>query len=203
MRGREKVEVDKVRLRERMREALSALSEPVRRDCAARAAQRLDGLAEVSTAANLILFRSLATEMNTEAIFAVALTRGQAIFFPVIEGRDLIFRRVTGETTWSRGPLGVLEPDSGSPAITERDVELGATLVVVPGLAFTERGDRLGRGGGHYDRALGRSPLAGRALAIGLAFDLQIIASIPVAGHDRRVDLLVTESRTIRTRARG
>ncbi|MGH7858433.1 MAG: 5-formyltetrahydrofolate cyclo-ligase, partial [Candidatus Binatia bacterium] len=71
-------------------------------------------------------------------------------------------------------------------------------VVVVPGVAFSPRGDRLGRGGGHYDRALGAPPLVGSARAIGFAFDLQVVDEIPLEPHDVRVGVVVTEKRVLR-----
>lgn len=185
-----------------MRATLRTLGESARRERGLLALRRLSDLDEIGRVANLLLYRSLSTEVCTEAVFAEVHARGQTVFSPAIEGSDLVFRVVTANTSWCRNPLGFLEPDPSNARLTEEDVAKGSTVALVPGLAFTERGDRLGRGGGHYDRVLARAPLAGAVLAIGLAFDLQVVRSIPVADHDRRVDLLVTESRTIRTAAR-
>ena len=73
------------------------------------------------------------------------------------------------------------EPDAGWP-----------DLIVVPGLAFTRTGDRLGQGGGWYDRFL--SARSRHAVAIGVGFDLQVVDELPVEEHDVRVDAVVTES---------
>jgi 5-formyltetrahydrofolate cyclo-ligase len=67
-------------------------------------------------------------------------------------------------------------------------------LFVVPGVAFSTDGRRLGRGGGYYDETLA---LADRALAVGVAFDCCVEPEVPVDPHDRLVDVLVTESRTL------
>jgi 5-formyltetrahydrofolate cyclo-ligase len=68
--------------------------------------------------------------------------------------------------------------------------------VVVPGVAFTSDGARLGRGGGHYDQLLARRV---GEVRVGIAFDLQIVPAIPEEAHDERMDLVVTPSRTWRT----
>ena len=65
-------------------------------------------------------------------------------------------------------------------------------LILVPGLAFTEDGRRLGRGGGYYDRLLANLPA--RARRIGVCFDAQIVASLPTEAHDQRVERVITES---------
>ena len=66
--------------------------------------------------------------------------------------------------------------------------------MLVPGLMFDPWGKRLGRGGGYYDRLLGR--LSGATL-IGVCFDATLREEVPAEAHDRKVDMVVTESRTI------
>lgn len=64
-------------------------------------------------------------------------------------------------------------------------------VVVVPGIAFTERGDRLGQGGGWYDRFLGSIPA--NCATIGVGFESQMLDELPTEPHDIRVDVVVTE----------
>ena len=103
------------------------------------------------------------------------------------------------DTSWRRSTLGVLEPESGAAADLFGD--RGESVVVVPGLAFDERGGRLGRGGGHYDRFLRETRQTGHLVAIGVAFDTQIVERVPRADCDEPVDRIVTESRVIEARA--
>ncbi len=65
-------------------------------------------------------------------------------------------------------------------------------LILVPGLAFTKDGARLGRGGGYYDRLLANCPP--RTRRIGICFAAQIVASLPTEPHDQRVERVITES---------
>jgi 5-formyltetrahydrofolate cyclo-ligase len=67
---------------------------------------------------------------------------------------------------------------------------------VVPGIAYDESGNRLGRGKGYYDRFLASPGL--RAMLCALAFECQIVAQVPALPHDRRVQLIVTEDRVLR-----
>lgn len=67
-------------------------------------------------------------------------------------------------------------------------------LVIVPGVAFTERGDRLGRGGGWYDRLLPQ--LRADCATVGVAFDVQVLPELPVEPHDAQVHVVVTETHT-------
>jgi 5-formyltetrahydrofolate cyclo-ligase len=64
----------------------------------------------------------------------------------------------------------------------------------MPGVAFSEDGLRLGRGGGYYDATLGALPAAAR---IGLAFDVQLVPALPREPHDARMDAIVTDARVL------
>ena len=70
------------------------------------------------------------------------------------------------------------------------------SAVFLPGLAFDLAGNRLGQGGGWYDRALEKLPNS--VLRVGVCFDFQIVENIPQETHDQRVSIIVTERRTIR-----
>jgi 5-formyltetrahydrofolate cyclo-ligase len=66
--------------------------------------------------------------------------------------------------------------------------------VTVPGLAFNRQGDRLGYGGGYYDKLLAIMP---KAIRVGVAFSTQMSSDIPLEHHDLRMDMLITEKETI------
>lgn len=83
------------------------------------------------------------------------------------------------------GPYGLLQPQDDAPVL-EPDV------IFAPLVGFTEDGDRLGQGGGHYDRWLeGRD----KVRAIGLAWDCQLVEQLPLEPHDRTLDAVVTPTR--------
>jgi 5-formyltetrahydrofolate cyclo-ligase len=118
--------------------------------------------------------------------------RGARLGLPVIAGRDqpLIFRAWTADAQLLRGQLGIMQPSPQS-ATVEPDI------VLVPLAAFDRAGHRIGYGAGHYDRTLlqlrGSKPI----VAIGLAFAVQEIETIPTLPHDVRLDYVLTEDRTI------
>ena len=79
----------------------------------------------------------------------------------------------------------------------------GARVLVLEAAPFDERGGRLGRGGGHYDRFLREARRhRGSIVAIAMAFELQIVADVPREAHDELVDGVVTETRVIGLTAR-
>jgi len=91
------------------------------------------------------------------------------------------------------GPWKLLEPDPAQcPVVPPQDID----LLVIPGMAFTRTGGRLGRGGGFYDRFLtGVHP---RAVKVGVCFGIQLVDAVPLEAHDHEVDWVVTESDVVR-----
>ena len=88
----------------------------------------------------------------------------------------------------------VLVPES-TPTAPAPDDSSVIDVVLVPGLAFTAAGDRLGQGGGWFDRLLG--DVRPDCLIVGVCFDVQVVTELPVEAHDVPVDLVVTETMTI------
>ena len=92
-----------------------------------------------------------------------------------------------------KGKFGLLEPDSD----TARRVDPGKLdVLLVPGLAFDETGNRLGRGRGFFDRILQET--TGTKFA--LAYDFQLVEEVPVEGHDVRMDFIATETKVVKVK---
>ncbi|SFF99736.1 5-formyltetrahydrofolate cyclo-ligase [Novosphingobium sp. CF614] len=115
---------------------------------------------------------------------------GRGIALPWFAARDAAMEFRTWDNPWDEeqlapGPWHALQPPEGDgPVVPE--------VVVVPLLAFTAAGHRLGQGGGHYDRWLAAHP---RVPAIGLAWDCQIAEGLPLEPHDRPLVAVVTPTR--------
>lgn len=113
--------------------------------------------------------------------------RGVDCVFPrVVKGsKELVFHLVGDE--WTKGPFGIREPSPRSPvrAISEIDVFL------VPGVAFTREGARIGRGAGYYDTTLARR--GPQAKTIGIAFESNVVPHVPMEAHDVWLDYVATE----------
>jgi 5-formyltetrahydrofolate cyclo-ligase len=120
--------------------------------------------------------------------------RGDRVFcFPRVEGdrnsgERLAFHRVDRAADLLLSRWGLFEP----PADPTREVDPAQIdLVIVPGVAFTADGERIGRGRGHYDRFL--ASLAPHATAVGLCFATRLLPSLPTEPHDRRMDQVIAE----------
>jgi 5-formyltetrahydrofolate cyclo-ligase len=110
---------------------------------------------------------------------------GRRLLLPVITGRQLAWAE-PGELVL--GAFGISQP-TGEPA------ELAeATLIVLPALAVDLAGNRLGRGGGYYDRTLSEKT---DAVRLAVVFDSEILPELPVEAHDVAVDLAVSPEQTL------
>jgi 5-formyltetrahydrofolate cyclo-ligase len=141
-----------------------------------------------------LFYASFRGEVETEELIKTWLASGKVAFLPVVisDEKALLVSRILSLDELHPGFHGILEPK----AEFLRPVNIEAVeLAVVPGVAFDLRGHRLGYGGGYYDRLLGLLPRS--AWKIGLAFELQILPSLPISTHDIAVDAIVTEERII------
>jgi 5-formyltetrahydrofolate cyclo-ligase len=103
---------------------------------------------------------------------------------PKVTGKDTMeFFRVSSPDELTPGTLDIREPSTGSP-ITPTEID----TIICPGLAFTKKGDRLGQGGGYYDRFLERCPLA---IVYGACFDIQLVPDLPTESHDYQVSRVI------------
>jgi 5-formyltetrahydrofolate cyclo-ligase len=142
-------------------------------------------------AATVALYAASNHEVETEVIFADALASGRRVLFPrvVREHNELSMVLVNDRAELQRGAFNLLEP-TGAEIVPV--TELGLALICVPGVAFSRAGQRLGRGGGYYDRLL--ADVTPQAVTAGLAYSFQVLDWLPETPGDRRLDLIVTES---------
>jgi 5-formyltetrahydrofolate cyclo-ligase len=142
-------------------------------------------------AASVILYAPKDNEVATDQIFAHAIASGRRAFYPriVAKSNHLSLVRVDRLAQLQPGTLGILEPAGAEIA---RYADLERALICVPGVAFGLAGQRLGRGGGYYDRLIAALPP--QTVTVGLAYSFQVLDRLPESPHDRRLGLIVTES---------
>jgi 5-formyltetrahydrofolate cyclo-ligase len=134
-------------------------------------------------ATGVMAFNGFKSEPDTDPLFARIAADGKRLLLPRIENGDIVVVDADGPMATSR--IGVSEPQGPALALDVVD------FVIVPGLAFTLDGYRLGYGGGFYDRFLPKC----RQLAIpdaGVCFLEQVVDALPTDPHDVRVQLVIT-----------
>lgn len=151
---------------------------------------RLQALPAFQRAGIVHTYVSLRHEVETHELIRQLLHLQKFVVVPKVEPNgELQQYFIKDFSDLQTGAYGILEP--ASDAHRASVAQFG--LVVVPGLAFDRRGNRLGAGKGYYDRFLAQV----QAPKIALAFAFQIFEEVPVEPHDQRVDLIVTEKEVI------
>ena len=134
------------------------------------------------------LYFPINDELDTEPLAAALVEKGVSIALPVTQGKKkpLLFRRYAPGDVLVPGAYGEQTPDETAETVTP-------SIVVAPLLAFTREGDRLGYGGGYYDRTLAALRRDGAVLAVGYAYGAQEVDALPPDPLDERLDWVVTE----------
>lgn len=190
----------KKRLREKLlkkRDAISPDQKALKEDSIGK---RLFALDVFKEARSVLLYVSFRSEVDTTGFLQPILDLGKTLVVPSVDSRHKLLKlyKINNLSELVPGYMGILEP-----GITEdRGVNLkNIDLVVIPGTGFDLSGNRLGYGGGYYDRLLSYES---RKLAkvehiptVALAFEEQIGEEIPAEPHDIKVDIIVTDERVI------
>jgi 5-formyltetrahydrofolate cyclo-ligase len=156
-------------------------------------AERLVALPELAAVRTVAVYSPLNTEVDPSAVSFRFLARGDRAVWPRASPATRILTFAACDPSrLVRGPLGALEPPTDAAAVPLEEIE----AVLMPGVAFSTDGLRLGRGGGYYDATLKQVPT--KALRIGLGFDAQVVPALPREPHDVPLDLVVTEARVLR-----
>jgi len=179
----------KRRLRGTLLTARRHVPVPERRRVSQAICERIVRLDVFRRAHDVVAYAAVGGEVDPSAIVDAAISRSCRVYYPRLAGQTLEFRRASPATLVDAGSGFHEAPADGAPLSFDK-----GALALVPGVGFDLDGRRLGRGGGHYDRALARYP---RLIAVGLASELQIVESLPAEEWDRAVDFIVTECRII------
>lgn len=149
------------------------------------ATDRLLANPHVEAARTILLYYSMRGEVDTHAVVESLYGMGKVVLLPRVTGDGLMeLIPYAGEPCLQpSGKFHILEPQ-GEPFADYPNIE----VAVVPGIAFTADGRRMGRGGGYYDRLLPQLP---KAWKIGLCFPFQILGDIPTTPYDVRMDEIV------------
>ncbi|RME34598.1 MAG: 5-formyltetrahydrofolate cyclo-ligase [Gammaproteobacteria bacterium] len=178
-------------LRRAMKARRDAIEPALRKQYSARIRERLLTLPQVAQARRIFAFVSCGSEVCTHTLVRGLLDEKRMVCAPYIAGRTRMeARRLERWEDLVEDRMGILAPVGGSPCEGPFD------LSITPGLAFTTSGARLGYGAGYYDRWFAAHPETCR---VAVAFEAQLVESIPTDATDLPVHYIVTEERLLET----
>ena len=192
----------KTTLRDEMRRVLAALDErwvaAASREACGNISRLLDAEAK-GTFRHILAWTSFFPGEPDLASFILRYIDDYAFFLPrAAPDRSMAFLEIDKDWTLDNttDDLGIPAPENNTG--TFYNPEHGAdTMVLIPGLAFDAKGNRLGRGKGYYDRFLA-DPRMQLALKVGVAWNFQVVSEVPVSAHDIPMDWIVTEEGIIK-----
>jgi 5-formyltetrahydrofolate cyclo-ligase len=187
---------EKVALRQQMRMQLDGQGAADIRAKSAAIWERLSVMPEFAGATRLFLYISTMKEVDTHGLIRQLLAMGRELSVPCFETatqRYVVSALHDFDADLAAGKFGILEP---TPMAIRPVASAEIDVTLVPGLAFDETGNRLGRGLGYFDRLLRQTG----GVKIALAFDFQVLDEVPAEVHDFCMDFIVTETRVMKTK---
>lgn len=147
------------------------------------ASTALDRIKKEENCKTVLLYHSLPDEVNTHTLIDQAAQIGYKVLLPTVVGNDLELHEYTGSAALRASATYGIQESTGSLFTDYPSID----LAIIPGMAFTKDGRRLGRGKGYYDRLL---PMLNCPL-VGLAFPFQMLDYIPCEEHDISMDEVI------------
>lgn len=174
-----------------MRRALSA-NETESRSSSLK--ENILSLPEYKNAKKIMAFLAMKGESNLDGFIRQALLDGKEVYIPVcLPERQMEAGRLIDMEHFEKGPLGLRNLPAGYEVTSPESLD----LVLIPGLAVSQEGIRLGMGAGYYDRYLARIPFEKRVAAL---WDFQVIPDIPSEPFDQKIAKIVTDKSVIVTK---
>ncbi|MDT3427187.1 5-formyltetrahydrofolate cyclo-ligase [Paenibacillus forsythiae] len=163
---------------------------------------------EETGAKSLMFYVPFRSELDTSPLIEWCWKEKREIILPRVHAGsgELSLHKVKSWNELVQGAYGIPEPAETSPAIREED---GPSVVFVPGLAFDDRGGRLGYGRGYYDRLWANffrgsaSGARANTVWVGTAYGAQMLPEVPMDVHDAYMDMVITEEGMLYCQAKG
>ena len=190
----------KKRIREKLIKTRDSIPPELKNEKELAIEKRLIALDAFQAAQCILMYVSFRSEVDTRRLLDNIIKSGKKLVLPVVDDRHKMLKlhEVKDTANLRPGYMGIPEPGID----VNRKVTLDEIdLVVIPGTGFDLKGNRLGYGGGYYDRLLSieskQLAKVGHIPTVALAFEEQIGEEIPAEPHDIKVDMIITEYRLI------
>jgi len=181
--------VEKARLRKQLLDARDGLSLDFIKITSKEIQDNLRKIDYFRTAETIGAYYSIGSEVRTQDLLQSILNAGKQLALPKVEKNDLVFKKISSLSELEQGNFSVMEPKDKCEIVKNLDV------VIVPAIALSKEGYRLGYGFGYYDRYLHGK----KSKTIALSYAKQVVRSFPHDDHDVKMNFIVTEDKVIRT----
>lgn len=151
---------------------------------------RVLSLPEFQMAEKILVYADYNHEVMTGFLIREAWKAEKEVAVPKVDGKDMIFYKLTDFSQLEPGYFGIPEPVCGETVKWEK------ALMVMPGVAFDRKNHRVGYGGGFYDRYLEKHPQVKR---VAIAFEFQMLPEVPTEPTDISPEIIVTEKNILRS----
>lgn len=191
----EEIRETKDEIRNKIAKTLAALSVNEIEEKITRIESRLFEFANFLESNIVLLYINSTSEVNTLKIIERCFNYNKIVILPAFDAtkHEMKLMKIDNlDANLTPGPRGILEPDSNSCNVVPIEC---IDIAIIPGVAFDEKGGRIGSGDGYYDRLIPKLSITTRKVA--LAFENQIIPQVQMESHDRYVDIIITEKRII------
>jgi len=184
--------MEKKLLRKIHMEKLARLESSAMREADGKICSHVLELDEYKNAEKVFLYLSVGSEVDTYGVLRNAWEAGKEVYVPVCVGGGIMHAtRLYCEEELVDGRYGIPTAPAENPVISPKELD----FILVPGVCFDKTGNRLGRGGGYYDRYLAQEL---SAQLVGVCRSEQLICELSADEHDKRVDAVITEDGVLR-----
>ncbi len=191
----DEIQVTKSSIREESKAKLKAFLKEDREHRTGQIVDRFLDFANFLESKIVLLYVSNAYQVGTREILEHAYQLNKLVVLPAFDPRDFSLKLMKVDNPDSdlvRGVRGILEPD---PKRCKSVPIASIDIAIIPGIAFDEKGGRIGSGLGYYDRLIPK--LIATTRKVSIAFEDQIVPLVPMEAHDRYVDIIITDKRII------
>ena len=187
--GTQVSEVKKI-LRQQMREAMAEMTEQEKAWSDQELVSAFLAHPKLDEANTVMLYYGVGQEIATADLIQTLLDQGKTVCLPkCLPEHQMEARIIQSLDELEPDAYGIPAPKDACPVLEREKID----LILVPGLCFDSKGNRLGQGGGYYDRYLNRT----RAVRVGVCHDFALLSAVPSEAHDARMDIVVTPGRTV------
>ena len=176
--------MNKTELRRLIRTQKRAMTQQQMEKASRELGEKLAACPQYAAATTIYGYMPYNQEVRTIPMLERALAEGKQVAVPKVYGDTMKFILVTDLTQMVDSDMGIPEPIADGPVAEDPHA-----MVLMPGLAFTAKGDRMGYGGGYYDKFLAAEP---DHPTVALCYDFQLVDYIPTDAYDIPVDLVLT-----------